>query len=59
MCQESLNEFRNNAERTYVIILASDKLYINAGCQMFTVLLRPFSGSSSYDKLRAMFVWII
>jgi len=54
MCQYSLNELRNNAERKSLIILASDEVYIHTGCQMFMVMSRSFSGSGSCEKLRAI-----
>jgi hypothetical protein len=54
MCQHSLNELRNNAERKSVIILAFDEVYIHTGCQMFMVMSRSFSGSGSCEKLRAI-----
>jgi hypothetical protein len=54
MCQQSRKELRNNAERKYVIILASDEVYIHTGCQMFMVMSQSFSGRCSYEKLRAI-----
>ena len=54
MCQQSLNELRNNAERKSPIILAAEEMYMHTGCQMFIVMSRSFSGRCSYEKLRAI-----